>query len=222
MAPAVTYTYDLWNPQNKAAVTKYPAIISIAYKWAGEKDVHVLSVNKMYNDKKVLKDFAKVYAEAEATIAYNGNSFDTKYLNTRALLNGLDPFPPIKQIDPFRLIKKHFKFLSNSLEYVAKSLGIEEKGKIPWSVWQSAIEGDINSLKQILDYNIQDVIVLEQLFNKILPFCHGLNLTPKEKDAVFCRACGSHDLERRGFTYLASGNKKQRYRCTKCSAWSAQ
>lgn len=74
--------------------------------------------------------------------------------------------------------------------------------------------------KEMEEYNVHDVVILEKVYLKLLPWIpnhpnHGLY-----KDvADVCPNCGGNHLERRGYAYTGAG-KYQRFQCKGCGTWS--
>ena len=67
-------------------------------------------------------------------------------------------------------------------------------------------------------YNKQDVILLEQVYLKMLPWT--ANHPPMNMDVEACPRCGtSGQMVKRGFQYTKT-NTYQRVRCGKCKGWS--
>src|SRR5690554_6667888 len=78
-------------------------------------------------DQKVVKGLLSKLSEADAIIAHNGDNFDLKFFNTRAVYHGFDLLPNIISIDTLKIARKHFNFNSNRLDYLAKFLGVGKK-----------------------------------------------------------------------------------------------
>ena len=61
---------------------------------------------------------------ADATVTHNGVRFDMPKIRGRSLVHGLTPPSPVKEIDTYLICRKELGFDGNSLEYVAKVLGL--------------------------------------------------------------------------------------------------
>ena len=112
-------------------------------------------------------------------IAHNGVRFDRPWLNTLAVMGGLDiilnPFGKI--IDPVRLARKHLKFNYNSLEKLSEALGTRAR-KIPLTrqVWlRATLDGDKDALDQICEHCVADVDTLEEVAYICRPFIRDIN-----------------------------------------------
>ena len=88
-------------------------------------------------------------------------------------------------------------------------------------MWVRCMNNDKEAWKQMLEYNIQDVILLEELYNKLIPWTTNPINQQALHDEFVCPACGSIHLEKRGFYYpVKSASKYQRFKCTDCGKWS--
>jgi uncharacterized protein YprB with RNaseH-like and TPR domain len=129
-----------------------------------------------YFNKKDLADDSKLAVairdeleKYDCVIAHNGKLFDRKFLNARLLKAGERPLKPIFFIDPMWIVRSHFR-TSSKLDNVQQFLGLpDEKTKITWDDWQRAMSGDKKSMNIIVKHVIQDVVVLEQAYWRLLP-----------------------------------------------------
>lgn len=173
------------------------------------------------DDRKMLADLFEYLSEADALIAHNGDNFDLKYVNTRALKHGLKPLPNIITIDTLKIAKNHFKFNSNRLDYIAKFLGLGGKEKCPQSNWVDAMYGSNSAVDKIAHYNRRDVEVLEEVYIKLAPYTESkLNqaLFADDEEDIVCPLCGSEHFQSRGSRYTRV-TEYQRYQCTDCGHW---
>jgi hypothetical protein len=67
-------------------------------------------------------------------------------------------------------------------------------------------------------YNKQDVLLLEKVYDRLLPW---IKSHPNHNlfSGHGCPNCGSGRLQKRGFTYTTTGTF-QRFQCTDCGSWS--
>jgi len=191
-------------------------------KWLGEEDVYFDSVHR--NDaKKMLEGVHAMLCEADAVVHYNGSKFDIPTLNKEFLVHKMPPPPPIKQIDLLRTVKSQFRFPSNKLDYVAQRLGLGKKKDHEGHIlWVKCMNGDKKAWKTMEEYNIQDVILLEKLYNRLTPWIKTpLNKTimMKDRDGFVCPTCSKPSLLSKGFRYTTTG-AYQRYQCKACGAHS--
>ena len=198
-------------------------IFSIAWKFIGQDSVNCLSVSSKNpaSDYYVVKQFHDILMQADIIIGHNSDAFDLKKFNARAIYHKLPPIPKKQQIDTLKEARKHFKFTSNKLAYLANYLGIASKDESP--DWNKILDGDIDELSKMREYNKKDVIVTEQLYLKLVSWMKthpNVSLYSPVKDIegkklLSCKACNSMNYIKYGFHY-SSTTKKQRYKCQDC------
>lgn len=187
-------------------------------KWLGEEEIFFDSFVKN-TPRRMLKKIHRLLEEADVVITFNGNRFDLPTLNKEFLIYGFPPPAKPQQIDLLKVARKQFRFPSNKLDYVAKSLGVGEKVKhAGHELWIQCLNKDEHAWEIMEEYNKQDVRILEAVYQRLLPWIpnhpnHGLY-----SDLMVCPNCGSDSLVRRGFTYTSAG-KYQRYQCSGCGSW---
>jgi hypothetical protein len=72
------------------------------------------------------------------------------------------------------------------------------------------------------EYNIQDVLLLEKLYKRLLPWIKqpiNLNIMMKDRNGFNCPTCSKPSLLSKGFRYTTTG-AYQRYQCKSCGAYS--
>lgn len=120
-------------------------------------------------DKRIVKDLLEMLEEVDVVVTYYGTGFDIPFLRTRAEHWKLD-FPKFGSIyhwDLYYKAKRLFLTHRKSLGVVTNFLGIKGKTPLDPEVWFIAKYGDEKALKQILEHNKQDVIILEKLHKRI-------------------------------------------------------
>jgi len=220
-APSLGYFYNMYSEGNILKKIEDWYIISIAWKWQGEKKVNVLAnddFGDIHNDNNLMIKIGELLDEADIVIAHNGDSFDIKKINARLLVNGIKPPSPYKTIDTKKVAKKYFKFDSNSLDNLANDLGMEGKMDTPKNLFIKCIEGDMKMWKIMKKYNKQDVVVLEEVYNRLSPWITNhpsITMRPGE-----CKNCHSHNYQLRGFAHRKNKpNAIQRIQCNDCGSW---
>jgi predicted RNA-binding Zn-ribbon protein involved in translation (DUF1610 family) len=121
-----------------------------------------------------------------------------------------------------RVVKSQFRFPSNKLDYVAQRLSLGKKKDHEGHIlWVKCMNGDKKAWKTMEEYNIQDVILLEKLYKKLLPWIKSpINLNiMKDRNGFNCPTCGKNHLISKGFSYTTTG-AYQRYQCKACGAFS--
>ena len=204
-------------------IIKERAIICICYKWANESKVHYLKWDKG-DDKAMLQKFMKIIGDADQIIGHNGDAFDLKWLKTRAIKHGIDAFPSYDTIDTLKLSRQGFRFNSNKLDYIGQFLGVGKKMKTGgFDLWKDIIlRNDPEAMDKMIKYCIQDVKLLELVFNKLNPYVKskthvGMMLGG---DKCSCPECGStkYSISKRRMT--ATGIKKIQLQCLDCGKYN--
>lgn len=225
-SPLISYTWGIWE-QDVIDVKEEWYILSCAYKWLGEKQTKVLSLPQFKNWKKDKKDDEglvevvwKLLDEADVVIAHNGNSFDIKKIYSRFLQHGMKPPTPFKQIDTLLIARKYFKFDSNKLDRLGQYLEIGRKIKHEgFPLWLGCMSGDKKSWSKMIKYNKNDVILLEKIYYKLLPYITNhpnVNLTLETVHN--CPNCGSTNIQKKG-TGINKVTTYQKMRCLGCGCW---
>jgi hypothetical protein len=221
-APNVAWVWGIFKeniPIDRIISSGY--VLCWAAKWLGSDDIMFDSVYKS-GSKRMLKNIHKLLDEADAVVHYYGSRFDIPTLNKEFLLNNLTPPSNYKQIDLLKVARKQFKFTSNKLDYVAQQLGVGKKVKhAGYELWIKCMDKDPDAWKQMESYNVNDVVLLESVYHKLLPWIpnHPNYALYQETGALCCPNCGSTHLHKRGFT-VSLATKYQRYQCRTCGAWS--
>lgn len=199
-------------------------ILCIAWKWSGEKKVYSLNITQSptfaddpTNDKWLVEQFAKEVEKADLLVFHYGMFFDFPYLQTRALYHGLRPLANIPFVDTWKIAKKRLKLHSNRLASISELLGVQEKTPLSGRIWVRAMAGHKPSIRYVLKHCIQDVVVLEEVYDRI----KGLGWDRPALSHVGCPTCGSHDVQQRGRVKTLK-TIKQRYSCNSCGHWFAR
>jgi transposase-like protein len=195
-------------------------IICVCWKWEGEDEVHSLTWDKKQNDKKLLKDFIKVLNSAHEIVGHNSDRFDTKWLRTRAIIQGVDMLAHYVSIDTLKKAKNGFYFNSNKLDYLGKVLlgqGKLENGG--FDTWRKIVlDKDEEALERMVNYCKKDVQILEQVFHKLEPYIkptqHYGVMFGEEKFS--CPHCSSYNIRRHAMYATAAGTIKYQMRCKSC------
>lgn len=216
-----------WHPWDDkmlplAFIEKPKSICTAAFKFVGDKRARVISVKTPYDDSGVLVELMKVWEEADYVLAHYGDGFDIPFISARLLANKLPPLPLVPSIDTFKLAKKHFgKTLnSNRLDHLGEVMGVGRKNPTKADLWVKCANGNKAALKEMAEYNAQDVELLEQVWLVMLPYVQSkLNLNLfNDISEVICNTCGSENLQKRG-TFVTKLTKRQRLCCSDCGSW---
>jgi DNA polymerase elongation subunit (family B) len=219
-SPHSVYAWGLFKQNISLSQVKDTSrVLCSAYKWLGERKTNFTSewtdgvdgmLEKMYN----------VIEEADAIVTYNGNRFDLPTLNKEFLLTGYRPPAPYKSVDLYRTVKNKFRFASNKLDHVAQQLGLGSKtDHYGFQMWLDVMDGNKKAQKLMETYNKQDVVLLEKVYDIVLPWVANHPNRSHHSGSAVCPNCGSKHLQHRGFTITAVG-RQQRFQCQDCGKWS--
>lgn len=225
-----TYQTDLLE------VTQESYVLSIAWKWLGEDDVFVYALpdfKKTFakdrtNDFNLIKKWAQVRNEADIVVGHNVDRFDERKINARLLKHGITPPKPAASVDTLKVARKQFMLPNNRLDTIAKFLGIE--GKLEhegYGLWKKVMAGDDDAWKRMVEYNVQDVRLLEKVYLALRswtpnhPVVTNIDeqLELSDQDVRYeCPTCGSDHVNRAGFRRTRCFIHR-RLRCMDCGSW---
>jgi len=213
---------DYISPENLLS-ERY--VISVCWQWLGESKIHSVSVlddpsrfsRDPGDDTYVLREFAKVLAQADVIVAHNGDAFDYRYLKTRMLIKGLEVPPPVTSVDTYKIVKSNFKFNANRLDYVGKILGVGGKKSTPKGLWLDVLRGSKKAIQTMVDYNKRDVTLLKDVFLKLIPYIPS-HINRELFGGSGCPRCGSSKVQSRG-THKAISRVYKRFQCQVCHGW---
>lgn len=229
-SPIISYNWGIWQ-QNAIKVVEDWQILTVAWKWLGDKKVQVIGQDdfKDYkagvnNDKSITKLIHELFNEADIIVAHNGDSFDQKKCQARMITHDLPPPSPYKQVDTKKLAKRYGAFTSNRLADLAKQLDVSLKGSAGgFETWTGCLAGDKKAWRKMKQYNKQDIPPLEELYLKFRPWhtAHpAVNVMNESPDA--CPKCGVAGRMHKSGTRTTKTNTYRRYQCQACGGWSQQ
>ena len=218
-APAQALIWDMktrYVPYDQIVEDGY--ILCFAAGWLGEPTVEFASRWDQGYEWMVQRAW-ELLDEADVVIHYNGNNFDIPRLNSEFLVNRMGPPSPAHHVDLYRTVAGKFRVISRSMRHMLHLLGLESKLKHKgielWVGCMTDVAGDQKVMQQ---YNVQDVIVLEDLYHELLPWIDNhpnVALWMKEGPNMKCPNCGSEDLENKGYKHTRVLSYKQ-FRCHGC------
>lgn len=227
-APILAHVWGLWeNNVSLNQIIQDWHILSWSAKWLHDTPDKVMykdqrNAKNIEDDSAILKDIWTLLDQADIVITQNGIQFDRKKINARFIMNGFQPPSSYKHIDTKVIASKHFGFTSNKLEYMTDKLNTQYKklkhNKFPGhELWRECLKGNLEAWKEMEQYNKHDVLALEELFYKLIPWDNSINfnLYHDEEDHV-CK-CGSTSFSKNGFYYTSTG-KYQKHKCKQCGA----
>lgn len=157
--------------------SEFSFILSYAIKVADEdtilgRTVTPKEVESQLLDKNLIKEMIDDLKKFQRIVVHWGSDrkFDLPFSRTRALIHGFE-FPLYREIfvvDTWKILKYKFAFSYNRLGWVCEQLGIPAKEHpLKPIIHQRASLGDKEALEYVWIHNVEDVISLEKLYNKI-------------------------------------------------------
>ena len=229
VSPNLGYAYGMWDTRI-LKIKEYASIMSISWKWLGDETIHHASLANIprkrgtSSNKALTMVIHQLFDEADIVIAHNAYKFDNRVATAAFLRHGIAPPSPYKTVDTLRVARSQAMFPGgNSLNELGSYLGVGNKSDITVrDLWFDCLQGDMKAWKLLEEYNNQDIVVLEGVYYKLLPYIRNYpNLGDiLQRDGV-CPKCGSVRLQRRGFNTRRNG-KVQRYQCSDCGGWCSE
>lgn len=146
-----------WYIKEKGSDTFEYDVITKAELFKGEQDV------------RIVKSFVDAMRRYNILIGYFSDGFDMPYMRAKALHYGIE-FPGYGDLlhwDLYYTVRSKLKISRKSLDNACDYLGIHGKTPVSKDMWRAAKYGDVTALSYVLEHNKQDVIILEQLHNKL-------------------------------------------------------
>ena len=230
-APIKAYMWGIWN-QNIGLnqIVHDWFCLTWAAKWLFEDKVYSARLTpaeaKKQDDKRIIKGIWEMVNKADIVIAHNAEKFDMPKLNSRFILNGLEPPLPYQTIDTLKHIRRQFGFTSNKLDYVNKLLNLPRKKENEgMPMWIKCLEGNNDALQEMVDYNVEDVRILEETYLTIRAWIKphpNMGLFIMDEVQSRCPSCGSMELKTVGKNYVTPANVYEMFRCDNCGSTGRQ
>ncbi len=168
---ALVYTWSNYKT-NVIATEEDWYILSVAWKWLGDKKIKFARKSKKKGDDKALvKVLWDLLDEADIVVAHNGDSFDQRKCNARFIELGMAPPSPYQTIDTKKVAARAAMNYSNKLDELARRLDLGRKlATLGFSTWLGCVAEDRTSWNLMKRYNIHDVKLLEKLYDALLPW----------------------------------------------------
>lgn len=217
-APNLAYVWGKYE-QDVIAFKSEWHLLSVAYKWLGESKVHCLTMQGKKDDRKLSKNLRDLFDEADIVIAHNGDAFDIKKAKARFAFHGFKPPSQFATVDTCKVAKRYFNFNSNKLNDLGQYLKVGEKVKhTGFELWLGCMRDDKLSWKLMQKYNKQDVVLLEKVYNKLLPWMERHPNMALLQDKEGCPKCGSVKVVKDGIR-ANSSTMQQQWHCNSCKGY---
>jgi hypothetical protein len=228
-APILAHVWKIWDENiGLNQIKSHSHLLSFAAKWLDGNEIFYEDQSGRKNiedDTQLLKSIWKLLDEADIVIVQNGVAFDIPTIKARMMAKGIPPPSPFRTIDTLTQARKHFKFTSNKLEFLAEVMGCrvrkDKHKEFPgFDLWRECLSGNQKAWRDMRKYNIDDILVLQDVYLKMRPW---IDSHPNvgiffDSDRPLCPKC-ANTVERRGTRYTNAGHYQQ-YHCNKCGGYS--
>ncbi len=123
-------------------------------------------------DKRLVTDLSKELAKYKIIVTYFGTRYDLPFIRTKAMRYGVPllEYGGTYHFDLFYTVRAKMNLSRKSLDNACDYLGIKGKTEIDKESWRRAKYGNKAGLAEVLNHNEGDVVILEQLHSRLLPF----------------------------------------------------
>lgn len=230
--PGITkqFWWDRGDLQKKyvqyESVERMPRTTIVCAKWVGERDVIELAEWDKGGRKRFLRNVHSLMSQADTIVGHYITGADLPWLaNDFYVEAGLDPLPPFKTIDTYKVIRRVFGSGApfKGLDAFCQIIGVDAKtDRYDARAMERAVtEKSIPDRERLVAYCSGDVIATEALLMWSLPYLpNPPALFVDGKDSLTtCHRCG-HDTEPIPRRYIANVLTYSMRRCTECKAYS--
>lgn len=217
--------------------------LSNVYTWHGTGEYHFIGQNQDPNyrpdnphgkprktqDRWVFAQMWHLFELADIVVAHNANKFDVPFVQGRMMYYHQPPPSPFAVIDTLALVKKHARFTSNRLNDLGHLLLNETKvAHYGMSTWLGCMAGDPDMWDMMEKYNLQDVVLLEELYELLIPWIKRPKSVPlpnanrwMDGKPVACPlpGCGGTRLWARKLRTTSAGLTYRQYQCRTCMGY---
>lgn len=224
--PSISFTWRRFKENiSLDQVIQDPIMITWSAKWLYDTAIlsDKITPEEMINfdDKRITESLWKLLDEADMSVAHYGDFFDTPFLNSRAVINGLTPYSTVTTIDTKSIASRNFRFPSNKLDALGQYFNLGQKIKTDFNLWRRCVMGEQTAIDEMSTYNDQDVVLLEEVYLKLRPWtkAHPNVALYIDSTTPMCSHCGSENVAKIDKPYYTQSNKYDVYRC-QCGALS--
>lgn len=225
-APLLSYTWGLWQQNvGLSQLVRDMYVLCWCAKWLDDDYYYYDSLHfhkgwkkNTEDDKVILESIWNMLDEADYVLAHNVK-FDVNTLNSRFIQNDMQPPSSYRLIDTLRIAKQNFRFTSNKLAFIGDAITDDAKmDPGGFNTWRDiCLNKSEKAFDHMMDYNIQDVLLLEEVYIKLRAWDkkHANLANSGDLDEVVCNACGSTNIGNNGY-YHTNTQKYVRFRCKDC------
>ena len=148
--------------------SSFGVIISAAIKPDGKEPVLLWKGRNGSDDKELVKKIKDELEKYDLIVGYYHLNFDMKMLNSRLRHWGFKKVQRKLHVDVYRLVRKTFNTHSRRLAAICDFLHVKGKTPLDPEVWiRAALDNDKYATAKIVEHNKWDVIILEEVFDKV-------------------------------------------------------
>lgn len=226
-SPNLSWIWGKYEQNALGDFVKERQVISIAWKWLGEKETHVLALPSFRgykkdpeNNRELILRIHELFSRADVVVGHNVDQFDDKMVNAEFVVHNLKPPPPHKSVDTLKVARRYFRFNSNKLNDLGKRLKLGEKHETGgFSLWVGCMRGDPKSWATMMLYNQKDVVLLEKIYLRLRPWMTNHPDVNALDNHIGCPLCKGVNMSRRGWS-ISGGGRRRRYQCRDCGKWA--
>lgn len=223
---AVTFKRFKANLSQDHVLENGGSLLSIAWRWMHDDKAQGLVLSPIEavenNDVFLVETLFDLIEKADVVIGHNLDAFDIPILKSRLVVHNLPALKKVKTIDTLK-IARQMRFNSNRLGDLGVILGEGEKQKHNGiNTWIGCMAGKQSSLNEMLAYNIQDVELLYNVYQRLKshdskPVNSSL-FTKREEHQ--CPVCGSEELDYTGNLVYTQFSAFDEIVCNACGSRS--
>jgi len=202
-SPHMGYTWGKWQ-QNVIAVEEYSCLMSVAWAWGDDRKIHSAKLpdfksayrNNPRDDSKLMEVIGNVLDEADILVGHNIEKHDVRKSNASFLRHSQLPYSPVKPVDTLREAKRIGLFFGNSLDDLARFLGLGSKLKVltsgnKFDLWLRCMGGNEQAWTKMERYNKHDVFLNRLVHHRLRAWdsMHP-NITLMTGESKLCPVCG--------------------------------
>lgn len=219
-APTCAYVWGRWdNNVHQKQVVHEGYLLTYSAKWLGEPTIVSNRIVEAQDDEVLVRELADLMEQADLVVAHNAQKFDIPLIKTRMVALGMKPPAPSKIVDTLKIAKAEFRFPSNSLDSIAAYLGLQRKASHSgFELWTRCMAMEDDAFEEMLEYNIQDVVVLEEVYMRLRHWSktHPNVAMYEPAGKLRCVCCGSENLSLIDKKYYTNTSEFPIYKCTDC------
>lgn len=223
-APTTAYVWGRWDQSvSQKQVVHEGYLLTYSAKWLGEPTIVSNRIVEPQDDEVLVRELAELMEQADLVVAHNAQKFDIPLIKTRMVALGMTPPSPSKIVDTLRIAKAEFRFPSNSLDSIAAYLGLQRKASHSgFELWTRCMAMEDEAFEEMLEYNIQDVVVLEEVYMRLRHWSktHPNVALYEPAGKMRCVCCGSEDvnlIDKRFYTHVS---EFEIYKCGDCGKFN--